>query len=223
MKFTATRFVATLAIAVWSMTGIAKADTIAGWTFEVSIPTTSGPHAAEVGLGAATGFHSNGLAVYSNPSGNGSVESFSSNFWSVGDFYNFSVSTVGLQNIMISWDQTGSNTGPRDFDLQYNDGSGFVTATSYSLTLEAWSSATYNALSTRTFNFSANTSLNNNSTVQFRLLNTNTTSVNGGTVATTGTGRVDNIVISGSPIPEPATAGFVLLMVAGIAGVRCRS
>jgi len=55
-----------------------RADIIATWTFETSVPTTAGPFSPEVGSGSALGYHASGSAVYSNPAGNGSLESFSS-------------------------------------------------------------------------------------------------------------------------------------------------
>ncbi len=218
--FTKTMAVA-IAIAAFSLPTIAKADVIANWTFETSVPLTAGPHAAEFGIGSATGLHASGSAAYSNPAGNGSVESFSSNFWAPGDYYQFSVSTVGLENIKFTWDQTGSNTGPRDFDLQYDAGSGFSSVFSYILTNDAWN-ATYNPISTRTFDFSAITATDNNATVLFRLTNIGTTAITGGTVATAGTGRVDNILIEGFAIPEPTTAGLGLIGLAGMMMARRR-
>ena len=98
---------------------------LAVWTFETSLPATAGPHAAEGGINAgagspASGFHASASVVYSNPAGNGSAESFSSTFWSVGDYWQFSTSSVGYTDIHLAWDQASSNTGPRDFVLRQN-------------------------------------------------------------------------------------------------------
>src|SRR5262245_52162078 len=103
----------------------AWAATIASWTFETSQPATAGPHAAEVGLGSASGLHA-GASTYSSPAGNGSAHSFSSNAWAVGDYYQFQVSTTGMQGVIFSWDQTASNTGPGHFQLQYSTGGPFT-------------------------------------------------------------------------------------------------
>jgi hypothetical protein len=107
--------------------GAAHADTIAQWTFESTVPVTAGPFSPEVGSGSATGSHATST-VYTAPAGNGSAHSFSSTAWSIGDYYQFSVSTAGFKDINLSWDQTKSNTGPRDFTLQYStDGTHFST------------------------------------------------------------------------------------------------
>ena len=90
----------------------ASASVIADWTFETSQPATAGPFSPETGAGSATGSHA-GAAVYSTPAGNGSSHSFSSNTWAVGDYYQYQVSTTGLDDISIQFDQTSSNTGPR--------------------------------------------------------------------------------------------------------------
>src|SRR5205823_15131909 len=92
-----------------------------------------------------TGLHASSLTVWSNPVGNGSAKSVSSDHWAVGDYYQFSFSTSGYSAISITWDQTGSNTGPRDFKVQYStNGTTFtnasVTNSTYVLSTQAWSS-----------------------------------------------------------------------------------
>src|SRR5690349_21798851 len=75
-----------------------QAVLIADWTFETSVPTTAGPYVAEGGVNAATSFASGlhaGASVYSNPAGAGSAESFSSTAWAIGDYYQFTSSTIG--------------------------------------------------------------------------------------------------------------------------------
>ncbi len=104
----------------------AQATTLATWTFETSLPAgTPGANTyitnleAEVGTGTASGLHA-GAATYSNPAGNGSAHSFSVNTWAVNDFFQFAVSTLGAQNIILTYDTVSSGTGPRDFALFYS-------------------------------------------------------------------------------------------------------
>jgi hypothetical protein len=203
---------------------------LANWTFETSNPTGSGsnngPYLAESGLFAntsqASGFHATAATTWSAPAGNGSLRSFSSNNWLVGDYYQFTTSTLGYEGIIFRWDQTGSNTGPRDFILQYDIGNGFQDAFSYSIANDSWSTTTNKPESSRFFDFSAVTGMNDLSIVTFRLTMANsTTSINGGTVATGGTGRVDNVIIQGTAIPEP-TAVLLLTGMAGLVGLKRR-
>ncbi|MCC6634683.1 MAG: T9SS type A sorting domain-containing protein, partial [Chitinophagaceae bacterium] len=177
---------------------------LAQWTFETSVPTSAGPHSPEIGSGQATGNHASGSTTYNNPVGNGSAESFSSDRWASGDYYQFKTSSYGYQNITIDFDQTGSNTGPRDFKIQYStDGSTFtdLSGGSYQLTADSWSSSgDPKSASSRTFDLSSVTALNNQANIYIRLTVSSSTAIDGGSIATTGTGRVDNVTIKGAAI-----------------------
>lgn len=206
---------AVCAVLIGTSATAARAATLAAWTFETSVPATAGPHAAEVGSGSATGFHS-AATVYSNPVGNGSVESFSSTAWSVGDYYQFQISTTGFEDIQIGWDQASSNTGPRDFAVQFStDGTNFTNfGSDYAVLANAspnpvWNSTTSSALYSFTRDLSSIGAIEDAAAVYFRLRNTTTVSANLGTVAATGTDRVDNFTVTGTAVvPEPS--GIVL-------------
>jgi len=177
---------------------------LAQWTFETSVPTSAGPHSPEIGSGQATGNHASGSTTYNNPVGNGSAESFSSDRWASGDYYQFKTSSYGYQNITLSFDQTGSDAGPRDFKIQYStDGSTFtdLSGGSYQLTKDSWSSSgDPKTASSRTFDLSSVTALNNQANIYIRLTVSSSTAIYGGSIATTGTGRVDNVTIKGAAI-----------------------
>jgi len=215
----------------------ARADTIALWTFESSLPTGSPGAgvwltniAAEVGSGVASGFHTD-AASYSNPSGNGSAESFSVNTWTtVGDLFQFAVSTVGYENVGLSWDQTSSGTGPKLFNLEYStDGSSFSTfVANYIARTNAaatdnsgsgvdtsgfWSSGSSQTGYSYSYDLSSETSLNDASTVYFRLVLSDLTNAQGNTTPSSGTDRVDNFMVTASVVPEPSV--LALLAVGG--------
>ena len=178
---------------------------ITQWTFETSLPASAGPHTAEVGTGSALRFAA-GTPAYGVVVGNGSPRSFSSNTWAINDYYQFQFPTTGYQNISITWDATGSGTGPRDFKVQYStNGTVFTDAvginSSYQLTGETWSSTLYNPASTRTLDLNFVTALNNAATVYIRLVVTSTVSIGAGVIATGGTSRVDNFTVNGTLIP----------------------
>jgi len=196
-----------------------NAQVIASWSFETSQPTgTPGAGvwltniAPEVGSGAGSGFHA-GNAVYSTPVGDGSAHSFSSTVWAVNDLYQFATTTTGVPGVKVEWDQISSSTGPGKFELQYStDGVNFTTTVTGQYTVlvnaspNAWSSATYSSASHYGQDLSSITALDN-ANVWFRILDDSTTSAGGGTVASGGTGRIDNFVVE--IVPEPGV--FALL------------
>jgi PEP-CTERM motif-containing protein len=195
----------------------------------VSGPTAGmfGTLIAEVGTGSAYGSHAAGSsAVYSSPSGNGSTHSFSSNDWAQNDYYQFNVPTTGIQNIVFSFDQIGSNTGPADFQVQYStDGTNFLSFSNYTINTSAgtssgWTPATSLAAYNYSFNLAGITGLNNDANALFRIVDNGTTSLNGGSVATGGTDRVDNVIVAGNSVPEPASLS--LLSIAGASLVARR-
>jgi hypothetical protein len=215
-----------------AMAGVttAHADTIALWTFETSVPTTAGPFAAEVGSGQALGSHASTSTAYSNPVGNGSQESFSSTNWAVGDYYQFSVSTLGYIDLSLSWDQTSSGTGPRDFRLAYStNGTTFTDVNTYAVQANAapnpvWTSGSASPLYSFAVDLSAINGLENQSLAVFRLIDSSTVAVNGGTVASTGTDRVDIFRVSAtaSTVPLPAAAWLFGSGLLGLAGIGRR-
>lgn len=203
---------------------MAPGATIARWTFETSIPagapgagTWITNIAAEVGNGTASGFHA-GVATYSNPAGNGSAESFSVTTWAVGDLFQFVTDTTGSSGIGISFDQASSSTGPGRFDLAYStDGISFTTfASSYVVQLNgapnvAWTiTPPPNSVYSYAFDLSTVPALDNAPTAYFRLIDSSTTSSSGGTVAATGTSRIDNFEVF-APVPEPGTVSLLVI------------
>jgi hypothetical protein len=194
---------------------------LAQWTFETAdVSSTAGttPNVtvgtpqADAGVKASgssfTGFHASALTVWSTPAGNGSANALSSNNWGVNDYYQFQLSTTGYSGLQVSFDQTGSNTGPSQFKLQYStDGTTFTDVPGGSYTIPsngaaayAWSASTPISQTSFNYNLSSIAALNNAANVYFRLTNTSTVAFNGGTVATAGTNRVDNFTVSGFTI-----------------------
>ncbi|QDT53535.1 hypothetical protein Pan44_15570 [Caulifigura coniformis] len=220
--------------------GTARADVIAQWTFETSIPSTAGPHVAELGANAATafasGFHA-GATTYSNPVGNGSNESFNSNNWQIGDYYQFAVSTVGFQDITLNWDQNSTRSatptpayGPIEFTLAYStDGVNFTNAFDYTVVangaggIPGWD----NPPPRRTqyevaFDLSGVEALDNASNVFFRLIDRSTVAADDQVVTAAGSSRIDNFTINGavSAVPEPGAMLLSSLAFAGAAIAR---
>ncbi len=210
-------------VVVLSLAGNAWASTIADWTFDTSKPTTAGPISPEVGAGTGTALHAGGN-LYTAPAGNGSINSWSSNNWASGDYYQFVVdaSQAGMNSgITIDYDQTGSATGPRDFILQYStDGTNFTLfGSQYSLFSPAvtWSSGTSNTSNHRTATISA---LDGAATAYFRIQANSGTAINGNAIGTAGSSRIDDVIITGVPEPTTFVLGAIGLGLAGLVGAR---
>jgi MYXO-CTERM domain-containing protein len=206
----------------------ASASIVAGWTIPTAASgTLTGSNytygAADTGAATAgtslSGSHALAATVWSSPAGNGSQFSLSSNNWSVGDYYQIAVSTVGYSDIYLAWDQTRSSTGPSSFRVDMStDGTNFTTIlASYTIiqagatgtgTL-AWSTAN-GVQSAFTTTISSIAGADNQASLFFRFVNLST-------VATGGTNRIDNIFVSSGPIPAP---GAVALL--GLAGLVAR-
>ena len=219
------------AIAV-ALVSSADGAMIAGWSITTAFPTGTGnvPTGNTYSVGAAdqgdqtggsslSSYHVLAAATYTSPSGNGSQYAFSSNNWSIGDYYEARVSTSNYSNISVSWDQARSSTGPASFELIFSvdGGQSWINAATYTVLQSGgggapgtWSSTTYNALYS---NSQALAGAENASEliIRFRSLVTS---------ASSGSNRIDNVVISGDVVPAPGAVA--LLAVAGLASRRRR-
>jgi hypothetical protein len=125
----------------------------------------------------------------------------------------FLVSTVGQQNIVITFDQRHSNSVANAFQFQYTlDGSSYVDSTLFTANAgDTW-------FNNRTVNLSSITGANDNANFGFRIVSAfNPTAYVGTTTgtsyATTGTARFDMVTVSADPVPEPTTIATGLLAV----------
>jgi len=230
--------VAAAAAAFLSMSSTAAV--IAWWPVGAPIPAgtmgnTYSMGAADAGEQTAgtglRGYHALATTVWSTPSGNGSQYSFSSNGWSVGDYYEVSVPTNGgnggsagffFTDISLSWDQTRSSTGPSNFRVDMStDGTNFTTLLASYTVIQAGASGsntfswsvTAGVQSAFTRTISSIAGADNQSTLVFRFVNLST-------APTTGTNRIDNIMVSGTLVPAPGAVA--LLAVAGLVSRRRR-
>jgi predicted RNA-binding protein with TRAM domain len=139
--------------------------------------------------GAVTGLNFNSAGATTNSanstgwnSGNGSK------YWEV-DF-----STVGHYNTRISSKLRGSNTGPRDFKLQYKLGSVGTYADVPSSNITAANDYTTGVL----YQLVLPSECDNQTSVYLRWIMTSNTSINGGTVASGGSANIDDILVEGN-------------------------
>src|ERR1700742_2802043 len=88
-------------LAAWGFEGVTTTNT--GTTPVISVGSPAADAGVQTGGSAFTAFHASASTVWSNPAGNASVKSVSSNNWAVGDYYQFSFSTSGYTAISITW------------------------------------------------------------------------------------------------------------------------
>jgi hypothetical protein len=202
--------------------GTPEVVTLAQFTFQASQPSASAAAntwytnlTAEAGTGTASALHQ-GATIYSDPTGNGSSRSFCANNWNVGDCWQFTCSTLNASAINVACDLVGSGTGAANFQLEYstdgtrftNFGSPMTVARNGALSgpTTYWSTEDYNSTTHYTTNLSSIAALNNAANAWFRLVVSSDNAINGGTIGTNGTDRVDNFTISGTIIVPNGTA-----------------
>lgn len=127
----------------------------------------------------------------------------------------FNVSTLGFQNIMVSYDLRHSNTSSRYEQFQYSlNGTSFIDLALFDGNLgDTW-------FNNRTVDLSAISGANNNANFAFRVVSAYAPSTSSyaassptGTYGAAGTWRFDMVTVSGTataPIPEPETYAMLL-------------
>ena len=201
-------FLFVFAFAVLAAFDCAQAGVLDLWTFELSQPAgsgrDSGPYSPEIGIGAASGHHASLSTAWSSPVGNASAHSYNANNWSVGDYWQFSLSTLGNKSLQISFDTVGTDTGPANFKIAYStNGTAFTDFANYSVVSLNWSVSKPYPSTTRSFDLSSITAVNNQPSVYFRLIDTSSIAISGGNVTSGGTNRIDNFEVDA--VPEPRT------------------
>ena len=219
-----------LAVAATSLISMsASAAVIASWSMPTAVPAaTTGTsynygaaNSGELTSGTMlSSAHAVAATTYSSPTGNGSTYSLSSNNWTIGDYYQVSVSTIGYSGVSISWDQTRSSTGPATFDAEMSVDGGanwttilagysVVQAGGAGTNTTSWNSV--NAQAGFTLTAVAGAAADEQANVLFRLRSTVTTTA-------AGTNRIDNFIVSTVPAP----GAIALLGLAGLIGRRRR-
>jgi hypothetical protein len=124
----------------------------------------------------------------------------------------FNVSTLGFSSIVVSFATQGTSTGFNNNQFQYSlDGITFVDFG------PAYTPATAFGSVPLVFTLTSIAGLNDNANAAFRI-------VFNGASSATGTNRIDNFVVEGSPsgVPEPATAVLLASGLSGLYGLRKR-
>jgi hypothetical protein len=204
---------------VYTITSGSGVSDIAGWNFATN---TSANQTADVGNANNIGIQTisgNGLGTISWPGGPTSTTgtnpySVSANGWDNGadtKYWTVNVNTTGATNITVSSMQGGSNTGPKEFKLQYRIGTGGtwtdISGANVTLTtaVSPGNPATWGSLS----NVALPSAADNQPLVSLRWISTGNVAINGSTVASGGTSRISAIYIKGTTSTGGTTINYV--------------
>ena len=126
------------------------------------------------------------------------------------DYWEVSMVTAGYYNLKVSSAQRSSNTGPKDFKLQYKIGAGGTYTDVPGGTISVGNNWTSGVLTS----ISLPAACENKISVFLRWIMTSNTAVNLAAVATTGTSAIDNISVIGNA--GTFVSGYNNLSVAGV-------
>lgn len=224
-----------LALASLTLASVAaSADTVALWdfnTFSCSSACTVTPKATATANGGV--LSTVGAITFTSAGGSGAGSALNTTTYASQGTGNltrgvqFMVDTSGYTDLVLSFAQRNSATASAWTTLRYTvDGSNWLDATSFQM--PAASATTF--VNGITYDFSAISSADNNASFGIQLLTSFAPSAstylatgNGSTYGTGGTIRYDNVLFSGTaipdaplPIPEPETYA---LMLAGLAAI----
>lgn len=167
--------------------------TVVGWDFEDEDAT------ADLGISAnSTNLietNATGLS-YTQLSGATGYVATTSGGWNNGantKYWQVSFTTAGMNNMKFSSAQRSSNTGPKDFKVQYSlNGSTWIDIPSATVTVaNNWTTGVLDGISLPT-------SCDNQPFVYLRWIMTSNLQVNSGNVAAGGTSAIDNVIIIGN-------------------------
>lgn len=230
--------------ALCALAGAANADIITQWDFN-SVPadgsTATGTLTPAIGSGTASGVGGVTATAFNSADANGgstdpvvNSPTTSDSGWQVTAFaaqgtenlsrgVQFLSSTVGFQDIIVTFDQRHSNTSSRFYAGQYtvDGGANWITA----VTFEGNAGDTW--FNGRTIDLSSVAAADNNANFGIRVVASfapgaaeYAASSATGTYAATGTARFDMVTINGSMVPTPGSAALIAL--GGLVAARRR-
>ncbi len=215
-----------LAALFFSVQAIQAQTTITQWNFNsnpVDASNSTGSNTASIGSGTIASVNIT-TTTFNSGSGSSDIATTDNTGMGLSGFpaqgtgnktagIQFSASTVGYENISLSFDLRHSNTGPKHFTVQYTTD---VTATTpvWVDFVEDSTMAGDAFVNNRTYNLSSVAALNNNAKAGFRIVasyrpstSTYVAATSTSNYATTGTWRFDMVTINGGA--QKGTVSFV--------------
>ena len=170
--------------------------TIVGWDFENKDPVVDAGIAANLTREITT--NSTGTVGYPAQSYSPGFYSTNNTQWNNGQdqkYWQINLSTLGYGHLKLSSHQQSSNSGPRDFKLQFShDGSSW---SNLGIEILVMNDTIFGVLDC----VSLPSSCDNQPTLYIRWLMTTNTPVSGKTINIGGTSRIDDILVQGCLMP----------------------
>lgn len=231
---------AVLALALGALSAHAQAQVVTQWTFN-SVPadaaTSTGTLQPGIGIGTASlvGVTSSTFSSGDADGGSSDPSSGDDSGWQTSGYaaqgtndkgrgVRFDVSTVGFEDIVITYDLRHSNTSSRYEQVQYSlDGISFIDIATFDGNAgDTWFKG-------RSVDLSGISGANDNPSFAFRVVATFAPGSNaysaanaGSNYGTTGSWRFDMVTVSAAPVPEPETYALMLAGLGLVAGVTRR-
>ncbi len=179
-------------------------STVANWSF----PNTSADAVVDAAIAANAASNISCYSwwtpltiSYANTGAGGGIDKCATvTDWSAGTgnvYWSVTISTLGYYSMELSSKQSSSGTGPRDFKVVYQVGSGSwldLPGASTIVCTTAFSTAGTGSIS----NIVLPSSCDNQSSITLRWILTSNTAQNGGAIASSGTSKIDDIMIKGN-------------------------
>lgn len=166
-----------------------SAVTLTEWNFDSSdLNPDVGTATLTINAGATADY------VAGNPS---TGKALSTANWDAEEYYEIAIDLTDYENIILSFDEEISSTGPTEFKIQYSsDGTTFTDLTGSTTSTET----SFDTTPMHTFNFSSITSIDNNANAKLRITVPNDAA---------GNFHLDNLKIEGTEIEdEPITCDY---------------
>ena len=179
---------------------------LVGWNFTSTSTTATDGIAANLTKTIST--NAGGTLTYSSSNNQLYLDGWDSG--SNSKYWQISLVTTGYSNLSLSSIQQGSNSGPRDFKVQYRIGTGGAWTDVPSGTVTVANNITTGKLT----NLALPAACDNQPDVYLRWIMTSNTSVNNGTVASGGNSRISAISVDATSQPS-FVPGYNNLSVAG--------
>jgi trimeric autotransporter adhesin len=162
---------------------------LAGWTFpnnpdnataDEGVSANTSKTITTTGSTSAVSYGTQGIAT----------QAASASTWAIGKAWQIEVSTSGYSGISVTSAQRSSDTGPRNFKLQYRIGAGGAWTDVSDANIVVGNNWTSGLLSVE-----LPSACDNKSSLYLRWIVTTSTSADGGSIGSGGTSRIDNIYV----------------------------